>query len=107
MSRDDPKSRVEEARRCDVPGFHEGNRVPACRCPTCGMAELVLRSVLRLQGDVQRITIRASACGDGSYPFLASVRVDGREVYRIMNSPDEVFQTDVLEDITAALRRPV
>jgi hypothetical protein len=104
------KKRIEAERAADVPGVGAAVcPVGGCRCPTCRMTELVLRSVLKSDGftDTDRVTIRATTCGDGSYPYLASVRVDGNEVYRIHDRPDEVFADDVLEDITKALRRPV
>jgi hypothetical protein len=70
---------------------------------------LLLRTKLLARGfdreDRARVTIQASTCGDGSYPYLGSVRVDGREVYRIMRRPDEVFAEDVFNDIVAALER--
>jgi hypothetical protein len=107
----DPKRRIEAERAADVPGEGAVCEPFRCRCPTCGTAELLLRTKLLARGypkeDRARVSIQATACGDGSYPFIASVRVDGREVYRIMNAPDEVFAEDVLEDITKALRRPM
>lgn len=77
-----------------------------CSFPTRGVVETLLRAEFP-PDDSGRITVETTACGDGSYPFLASVRVDGREVYRILSEPDEVFAADVLADLAAALRRAV
>jgi hypothetical protein len=80
-----------------------------CSCPSCGATTLLLRGALIRRGvnhaETKRVVIEPSMCGDGSYPFLASVRVDGREVYRIERRPDEVFAPDVLDDIVRAIGR--
>jgi hypothetical protein len=83
-----------------------------CRCPTCGVVEALLRAELAENHkvrdfDVKRVHVRANDFAGGAHPYLASVRVDGREVYRIHARPDEVFAHDVLEDIVKALRRPM
>jgi hypothetical protein len=82
-----------------------------CRCPTCATTELLLRTALIRRGvrqeDTKRVALRAFDCGSAAYPYLASVRVDGREVYRVEQRPDEVFAPEVLDDITKALRRPM
>ena len=40
-----------------------------------------------------------------SYPYLASVRVDGREVYRVHADLGEVLDIEIVEDVEQALRR--
>jgi hypothetical protein len=80
----------------------------ACRCPTCGLVTEVVRGNMVARGwsreAVQRrITVRAP--DEASYPYVASVRVDEREVYRVMDDLAEVFKGDVLDDIEAALER--
>jgi hypothetical protein len=74
-----------------------------CRCPACGVTELLLRAKFPA-ADRERITVTASDLGSCSYPYLATVRVDGTEVYRIHARPDEVFAADVLADIERRLR---
>lgn len=80
-----------------------------CRCPTCGVTELVLRSALRSrrvpQGDLPRVTVRANDFAGGAYPYVASVRVDDKEVFRIHARPDEALEPDVVRDVIRALRR--
>ena len=82
-----------------------------CRCSTCGATEVLLRAMLARRGvrdfDAKRVFVRANDFAGGAHPYLASVRVDGREVYRIHERPDEVFAEDVMEDIIKALRRPM
>ena len=79
-----------------------------CGCPTCGVTAVLLRLRMRRRGftdeDAARLTVRAGGLG-GGHTHIASVRVDGREVYRIVNRPDEVFAEDVLADLERALRR--
>jgi hypothetical protein len=103
----DLKEKIEADRRADVPG---GSAL-VCSCPTCGVAQLLLHSALEKRRvrdfDIKRVTIRACDFAGGAYPYIASVRVDGREVYRIHARPDEVFAPDVLDDIVKALRRPM
>lgn len=82
-----------------------------CVCPTCEAAGLVLRAKLLARGvrseDAKRVQLRANDFRGGAHPYLASVRVDGREIYRIMQRPDEALADEVLEDIQRALRRPM
>lgn len=85
---------------------------PTCSCPTCGVTLPLLRIALKLRGFAsdelrRRVTLHPFDCGSAAYPYVASVRVDGREVYRIHHRPDEVFASDVLNDLEAALRRPM
>lgn len=79
-----------------------------CGCPSCGLAALLIRSTVNRRGvplaDTRRITLVPSPLAGGQ-PYAASVRVDGREVFRIVSKPDEALATDVLEDIERALRR--
>lgn len=105
----DLKERIEEERRADVPG---GTcTVDRCVCPTCGVTQALLRAKLLARGvsklDTPRLTVTACDFHGGAYPYIASVRVDGREVYRIHARPDEVFAEDVMADIISALRRPM
>lgn len=110
MTELDLKSRIEADRKADVPGATcaiDG----ACSCPTCGVTAILLRAALFRRGvlldDTKRITVRANDFRGGAHPYVASVRVDGAEVYRIHRNPDEVFEADVLDDIERALRRPL
>lgn len=85
---------------------------PTCWCPTCGATFILLLAVLKRRGFSsdelrRRVVVRPFDCGSAAYPYVASVRVDGREVYRIHNRPDEVFEMDVLNDLETALRRPM
>jgi len=78
-----------------------------CACPTCGVVRELLRGNLVSRGatrlDAQRVTVEASNLGSCSHPYLASVRVDGREVYRIETDPDEALDPSVMDDIERAL----
>lgn len=79
-----------------------------CRCPTCGMVNEVIRGNMVARGwsreDTKRITTAPAAEG-ASYPYIASVRVDGQEVYRVLKDLAEVLDGDVLDDINAAMER--
>jgi hypothetical protein len=78
-----------------------------CRCPTCSIVEMLVHSELTGAGysrnQAERVTVGAANFDGASYPYLASVRVDGREVYRIMRTPDEALAADVMDDIKTAL----
>lgn len=76
-----------------------------CRCPACGAAELILRTYIPTAEDRARVTVRATDFAGSAYPYVASVRVDGREVYRIHDRPDECLAPDVIQDVLKALRR--
>lgn len=80
-----------------------------CRCPTCEAAEMILRASLIAhyvpKEDRERVTVRANDFAGAAYPYLASVRVDGREVYRINARPDECLDPEVIEDVIRALGR--
>jgi hypothetical protein len=83
-----------------------------CRCRTCAVTEALLRSELMVKHkardfDARRVTVRANDFAGGAHPYIATVRIDGREVYRIHDRPDEVFAPDVLDDIIKGLRRPM
>ena len=94
----DLKERIEAERACDVPGGF---------C-TLDVTTALLRAKLRSRGaeDTARVSIQHNDFRGASHPYLASVRVADREVFRIMRRPDEVFAEDVLDDIVAATRRP-
>lgn len=76
-----------------------------CRCPTCGIVEVLLHGKLVALGftrnEAERVSVSAST---GIHPALASVRVDGAEVYRIEREPDEALHPDVLSDIINRLK---
>ena len=101
----DPKQMREAAKTptsCPLDG--------PCGCPTCGVTALLLQGRLRQHGwsltDIKRVHLQGSPLAGGT-PYIASVRVDGREVYRIERRPDEVFQPAVFDDIQRSLRRPM
>ena len=77
-----------------------------CRCPTCGVVEAVLHGTLVARGfsrvEAERVTVGPGGLGGGN-DYLASVRVDGREVYRIERNPDEALDPAVIDDIERAL----
>jgi len=78
-----------------------------CYCPTCGVAQALLRSALLKLGltpDAVADVMITPAADTGSYPALASVRVRDREVYRIESRPDEVLANSVVEDVAKACR---
>lgn len=79
-----------------------------CKCPTCGVTSKLLDSALRQRGvsteDRRRVTIQDGPL-DGSFPAIATVRVDDCEVFRIYNRPDECLAPDVIDDVNAALER--
>lgn len=79
----------------------------ACTCPTCGLTTALLRSELSGRGWDRADTLRVATIAptEASYPHLASVRVDGVEVYRVHADLAEVLDPEVLADIEAALRR--
>lgn len=80
-----------------------------CVCPTCGVTELLLRSALAQvvpDFNPSRVTIWTNDFRGGAYPYIATVRVDDVEVYRIHQQPDEVFGREVMADLRTALRRP-
>lgn len=81
-----------------------------CICPTCAATALLLRVSLVKRGaslaDAKRVLVHANDFAGAAHPYVASVRVDGQEVYRIHDRPDEVFAPDVIRDIQKALRRP-
>lgn len=76
-----------------------------CRCPTCGVATQLIRGRLVARGwsqeDAKRVVTTPPS--DASYPYLASVRVDGRETYRVLKDLAEVLDGDILDDIETAL----
>lgn len=88
---------------------HEVCATGVCVCPTCGVAEVLLHSSLRYQGatpdELTRVRVVGYDFAGASHPYLASVKVDGREVYRIMSRVQEVLEPDVQDDVIAALRR--
>lgn len=102
----------------DMGAMHDRHREAAhmkhctldrCRCQTCGVTEAILRSALRSrkvpQEDLVRVTVRANDFAGGAHPYVASVRVDDREVYRIHARPDEALTPEVVADVIRALRR--
>jgi hypothetical protein len=101
----DLKRKIESMRRADVPGCPLD---APCRCPTCGVTTLLLRSKLRLRGleepDVKRVTVEGADFRGGAYPYIASVRVDGQEVFRIYRRPDEALEEDAIRDIERRLK---
>jgi hypothetical protein len=80
----------------------------ACLCPTCGLTSKLLHAALRKRGtpreDLGRVTLAPWMMGSAAYPYLVSVRVDGREIYRVEQHLDEALADDVLADIQTALR---
>ena len=80
-----------------------------CSCPTGGVTTLLVRGRLRSRGfsekDAKRVTVRGNDFRGGAHPYLASVRVDGVEVYRIDERPDEALSDEVVSDIISALER--
>jgi hypothetical protein len=100
-----PKARIEAERLIDVPG---GQLCERCACPTCGVVDKLLRVALRRAGiegaALDRVRV-LPALDTGSYPAIGSVRVDGCEVYRVHQRPDEVFEPSVVADILSALKR--
>lgn len=109
MTHLDLLERIKADRAADVPGAH--CTLDRCVCPTCGVTEVLLRAALSRRKvrnfDLKRVTLRANDFAGGAHPHVASVRVDGVEVYRIHARPDEVFAADVMQDIENALRRPM
>lgn len=77
-----------------------------CACPTCGVATQMLRGEMVSRGwdraEAARIVTFPPV--SDAHPHLASVRVDGREVYRVHADLAEVMEPDVLDDVEAALR---
>lgn len=51
------------------------------------------------------LKVRVLAGEDGPHIGLATVTVDGREVYRIHERPDEALDPAVLDDVEAVMRR--
>lgn len=78
-------------------------------CNLCGFIASLLNDRLRdlgvLSKDRFRVSVEATDLGSASYPYLASIRVDGREVYRVESSPSEAAHEDVLKDVKTALSR--
>ena len=78
-----------------------------CECRTCGAVTQMVRGKLVSRGwdreDAKRVTTGPPS--EASYPYLASVRVDGAEVYRVHKDLAEATDPDVIDDIEAALRR--
>ena len=97
----DLKERIEAERRADVPGGV--CTLDRCVCPTCKTTEVLLRAKL----GTDRVTIITNDFRGAAHPYIASVRVDGKEVYRIQRRPDEIFTPDVLRDIVQALAKEV
>lgn len=79
-----------------------------CSCPTCGITTMLIRSKLRKDGfsedDARRVTVRGNDFRGAAHPYIASVRVDDREVYRIHERPDEALDAEVLADLERRLR---
>lgn len=77
-----------------------------CECRTCGLTTQLVRGKLVAKGwsreDAKRVTTRPPTEAS-SYPYLASVRVDGREVYRVHADLAEAADPEVIADIEAAL----
>jgi hypothetical protein len=79
-----------------------------CECRTCGAVTQIVRGNLVSRGwsreDAARVTTAPPM--DASYPYLASVRVDDKEVYRVHADLAEATDQEVMADVEAALRRP-
>lgn len=109
----------EELGRREEESLHERHTAAArekhrtleerCGCPTCGVVQVVLRSALASRGvsaaDTRRVEVRGFDFGCAAYPYIATVEVDGRQVYRIHAMLNEVLAEDVLHDIEQALGR--
>ena len=78
-----------------------------CECRTCGAVTQIVRGKLVSKGwsrdDTKRVVTGPPL--DASYPYLASVRVDGAEVYRVHADLAEATNPEVIADIEAALER--
>lgn len=78
-----------------------------CPCPTCGLVTQMVRGKLVSRGwsreDAARVFTTAPL--DTSYPYIGSVRVDKREVYRVHADLAEAMDLEVIADIEAALGR--
>lgn len=79
-----------------------------CHCRTCGLTTQLVRGKLVSKGwsreDAARV-ITVPPREDCSYPYLASLRVDGQEVYRVHADLAEATDPDVIRDVEAALNR--
>jgi hypothetical protein len=77
-----------------------------CACPSCGVVQALVRGAAVAQGFSRAlstlITIKPG-CDAGSYPFLASVRVADREVYRVEDNLHEALHPDAMREVTRAL----
>ena len=99
------------ARVCKLPRSEtpdEGGHYPTCVCRTCGTVTAIIRGKLASRGwhgaDLKRVVTRPPTEA-ASYPYLAAVRVDGAEVYRVVRDLAEATDPDVIADIEAALLR--
>lgn len=116
MTTEDHMARVrrlaEQSRRWEAQDDHVHDACPidaeVCCCPTCGLTTQLVRGKLVSRGwsreDAARVTT-APPTEAASYPYIASVRVDGREVYRVHSDLAEAADADVMGDIEAALKR--
>lgn len=80
-----------------------------CNCPTCGVVNARIRAELMRRGwdkpSVHHVHVEGYDFRGAAHPYLASVRVDGAEVYRVHSDLAEVLADDVMDDIENALRR--
>jgi hypothetical protein len=104
-------SRVKGLADAAMQGASETNVCPIdrpCPCPTCGVTLILLRNKLINHGfelaDVKKVTLIGNDFRGASHPYIASLRVAGVEVYRVMQRPDEVLQDDVIRDVARQLR---
>jgi hypothetical protein len=85
-----------------------GEDKEVCTCPTCGVVNARLRAELMRRGwskaAVHHVHIEGYDCRGAAHPYLASVRVDGVEVYRVERDLAEAIDPDVLDDIERRLR---
>lgn len=78
-----------------------------CECRTCGAVTQLVRGKLVSRGWSREDAARVATAPPlaASYPYLASVRVDGAEVYRVHSDLAEATDPEVIADVEAALRR--
>lgn len=103
---------AEQARQWEAQEdpYAKGQAEPlVCHCQTCGVANARIRAALTSRGWSRSAAHHVSVVGNdfrgAAHPYIASVKVAGREIYRIHNDLAEVVEPEVIADIEAALKR--
>lgn len=96
---------AEQARQWEA----QDDTPTVCHCQTCGVANARVRAALAERGwsrsEIHHVNVVGNDFRGAAYPYIASVRVAGNEIYRIHTDLGEILQPEVIADIEAALTK--